>query len=120
MLRNDNNRPSFSLTSTSRTTTLGLAIAAALAIVMTLTVNTALSSPPTNATTTVSNVTSATPIYEQHSETHGNRVIGVTNGSAKLEVSYSGNGFAKSIYTVIDQGSSCIPFNLALHCSRKQ
>jgi hypothetical protein len=84
--------------------TLGLVMAAAVAIVMTLTVNTALSSS-TNATSTVSNLTSATPIYEQHSETPGNRVIDVTNGSAKLEASYSGNGFAKSIYTVIDQGS---------------
>jgi hypothetical protein len=89
----------------SRMTTLGLVIAAALAIVATLTVNTALSSPTTNATTTVSNMTSASPIYEQHSEAHSNRVIDVTNGSAKLEVSYSGNGFAKSIYTVTDQGS---------------
>lgn len=89
----------------SRTTTLGLVIAAALAIVMTLTVNTVLSSPTTNATISVSNMTSTSPIYEQHSEAHSNRVIDVTNGSAKLEVSYSGNGFAKSIYTVTDQGS---------------
>lgn len=90
----------------SRTMTLGLVIAAALTIVMTVTVNTALSSATTNAiTTNVSNLTSATPIYEQHSEVHGNRVIDVTNGSAKLEASYSGNGFVKSIYTVIDQGS---------------
>lgn len=89
----------------SKITTLGLVTAAVLAIVLTLTVNTASASPSVNETTTSSNLTSATPIYEQHSETHGSRVIDVTNGSANLEASYSGNGFAKSIYTVTDQGS---------------
>jgi hypothetical protein len=89
----------------SKMATLVIVTAAALTIMMTFTVNLALSSPLTNTTTTVSNMTSATPIYEQHSETHGNRVIDVTNGSAKLESSYSGNGFAKSIYTVTDLGT---------------
>lgn len=90
----------------SKIATLGLVTVAALAILMALTVNTALSSPPTNATTTnVSNLTSITPIYEQHSEAHSNRVIDVTNEIAKLEASYSGNGFVKSIYTVTDQGT---------------
>ncbi len=51
-----------------------------------------------------------TPIYQQHSQTHGNRVIDVTNRSANLEVSYSGNGFARSI-SVTDQGTLLYTLN---------
>jgi hypothetical protein len=58
----------------------------------------------TNTTTIVGNLTSASPIYQQNSQTYANRVIDVKNGSAKLEVAYSGNGFAKAV-PITDMGT---------------
>jgi hypothetical protein len=62
----------------------------------------------TNATTTVGNLTSATPIYQQNSQTYANRVIDVKNGSTKLAVSYSGNGVTDMgtvLYTLLSSGA---------------
>jgi hypothetical protein len=40
----------------------------------------------------------------RHSQGYGNTVLDITNGSAKLQASYSGGGFAKGI-SVSDQGT---------------
>ena len=96
----------------SKTKTLSVMAVVILVITIALTLNTilfkqasaALSSPTTNATTTISNLTSATPIYQQHSQFGNSKVIGVTNGSTTFEANYSGSGFAKGI-SVTDQGT---------------
>jgi hypothetical protein len=95
----------------SKTKTLSVMAVVMLVITMALTLNTirfkpsaALSSPITNATTTISNLTSATPIYQQHGQFSNSKVIGVTNRSTTFEANYSGSGFAKGI-SVTDQGT---------------
>jgi hypothetical protein len=96
----------------SKTKTLSVMAVVLLVITMALILNTilfkqasaSLSSPTTNATTTISNLTSATPIYQQHSQFGNSKVIGVTSGSTTFEANYSGSGFAKGI-SVTDQGT---------------
>jgi len=95
----------------SKTKTLSVMAVVILVFTMALTLNTicfkppaALSSPITNATTTISNLTSATSIYQQHSQFSNSKVISVTNRSTTFEANYSGSGFAKGI-SVTDQGT---------------